>query len=58
MPRSTPTPTNGITAEVIRDCMQPYGFNPDLLEDFVASLRRRPRGLRDLAAPPPDAAGP
>jgi hypothetical protein len=38
MPKSTPTPTNGITAEVIRDCMQPYGFNPDLLEDFVASL--------------------
>ena len=28
-------PSNGITADVIRDCMKPYGFNPDLLEDTV-----------------------
>jgi hypothetical protein len=33
-----PVPANGITPEVIRDCMKPYGFSPDLLEDFVASL--------------------
>jgi hypothetical protein len=38
MPKPTPAPANGITAEVIRDCMKPYGFSPDLLEDFVASL--------------------
>jgi hypothetical protein len=38
MPKATTTPANGITAEVIRDCMKPYGFGPDLLEDFVASL--------------------
>ena len=38
MPSPTRTPANGITAEVIRDCMQPYGFSPDLLEDFVAAL--------------------
>ena len=38
MPKTTPAPANGITAEVIRDCMKPYGFSPDLLEDFVASL--------------------
>ena len=38
MPKPTPVPANGITAEVIRDCMKPYGFSPDLLEDFVASL--------------------
>jgi hypothetical protein len=38
MPKPTAAPANGITAEVIRDCMKPYGFNPDLLEDFVASL--------------------
>jgi hypothetical protein len=38
MPKPTAAPANGITAEVIRDCMKPYGFSPDLLEDFVASL--------------------
>jgi hypothetical protein len=38
-------PSNGITAEVIRDCMKPYSLNPDLLEDTVNSL----------PPPPPDA---
>src|ERR1700722_20334820 len=37
-------PSNGITADVIRDCMKPYGFNPDLLEDTVDTLPPPPEG--------------
>src|ERR1700678_3268781 len=37
-------PANGITAEVIRDCMKPYDLNPDLLEDTVDTLPPPPAG--------------
>ena len=35
-------PSNGITAEVIRDTMPPYHLSTDLLEDTIATLRPPP----------------
>ena len=37
-------PSNGITADVIRDTMPPYHLSPDLLDATVATLCPPPRG--------------